>query len=93
MVIPTPTCRSQYGAVQGMLQGLQTLTFVDNGFIRQFVVSLRGFNEFPSEVKDSGVAHLEHIVDSGLLRTGLWENNVCCCRADEIPYSESAVVH
>lgn len=93
MMIPTPTCRSQYGAVQGMFQRLQTFTFMDNGFIRQFVVSLRSFNEFPSEVKDSGIAHLEHIVYSRLLRTGLWVNKIRCCRADEIPYSESAVVH
>lgn len=41
---------------------------MDNCFIRQFVVSLRGFDEFPSEVEHSGIAHLKH----KLLRTRRW---------------------
>lgn len=39
-----------------------------NCFIRQFVVSLSGFNEFPSEVEHSSITHLKH----KLLRTRRW---------------------
>lgn len=41
-----------------MLERLETLGLMDDGFVRQLVVPLRGFNELPPEVEDSGVAHL-----------------------------------
>lgn len=55
---PGGTCRGQDGAVQGVLQRLQSFTLVDDGLVGQLVVPLRGFNELPPEVEDSGVAHL-----------------------------------
>lgn len=44
------TRRGQYGAVQGVLQRLQSFALVDNGLVGQLVVPLCGFNELPPEV-------------------------------------------
>lgn len=48
--MPGRTCRGQYGAVQGVLQRLQSFALVDDGLVGQLVVPLCSFNELPPEV-------------------------------------------